>query len=186
MPFCKLTGCYFEFQSSRPWFYWCCQVLVSTIFCTVVFCLQLKTFHRKAGKKCNRQLCLMRPVYFQLLLSHVKVSKLTWICWAFFWADGMRRRVPRANAGRLNCAKRLAIPIRSKFSRKGHLESKGMSQESRERREWSVISCWHWQMVGAKLTWAGEQRSYRGSSVDQGSEGQKLKEKQNKTVMNNC
>lgn len=33
-------------------------------------------------------------------------------------------------------------------------------------------------MVEAKLTWEGEQRSYRELSADQGSEGRKLKEKQ--------
>lgn len=58
-------------------------------------------------------------------------------------AHGMRRRVPRAKAGRLNCAKRLAIPIRSRFNRKGHLEKKDEWQDSSNKREANMTSGHH-------------------------------------------
>lgn len=49
-----------------------------------------------------------------------------------------------------------------------------MSQESGERREWNGI----YLLALAKRTSEGEQRSYIELSADQGSEGWKLKEKQ--------
>lgn len=65
---------------------------------------------------------------------------------------------------------------------RGTFENEGKSQECRERQESNVIECWRWQRVEAKLTWEGEQRSYRESPADQGSEGRKLKEKQNQDI----
>ena len=41
----------------------------------------------------------------------------------------MSSSVPRAKAGRVNWAKRLAIPIRSMFSRNGHLGGEGSVSE---------------------------------------------------------
>lgn len=51
--------------------------------------------------------------------------------------------MPRAKAGRLNCAKRLAIPIRSRFNRKGHLEKKDEWQDSSNKREANMTSGHH-------------------------------------------
>lgn len=65
----------------------------------------------------------------------VDMKILTCICWAFLLAQGMSRSVPRAKAGRLNCAKRLAIPTRSRFNRKGHLGKKNVWQDVWIKRE---------------------------------------------------
>lgn len=121
---------------------------------------------------------------------------LTWICCSFFRADGMRSRVPRANAGKFNCAKWFAIPIRSKFNRKGHLEQRrtadGEVAYTLKEREHSCFSQ-YWEnkrnktwrkrhLLSAGLTWRGgnfireertweqEWRSCTDSSAGQDSE----------------